>query len=65
MTATEYDGFTQNKYKMIDMIDCLKFMCSNFKYDFSKINMWLLDWFNVFLSIDKINLTQYIPLFLK
>ena len=50
---------------MIDMIDCLKFMCSNFKYDFSKINMWLLDWFNVFLSIDKINLTSYIPLFLK
>lgn len=47
------------------MNSCLKFMCSSFKLDISKINIWLLDWFNVFLSIDKLDLVKYMPSFFK
>ena len=47
------------------MIACLKFICTIFKLDISKINLWLLSWFNVLLSIDKLDLIRYMPSFLK
>jgi hypothetical protein len=47
------------------MMSCLKFMCTSFKLDISRINMWLLDWFNVFLSIDRLDLVKYLPSFFR
>lgn len=55
----------KDKYKNIDIVACLKFMCTNFKLDISKINLWLLAWFNVFLSIDKLDLVRYMGCFFK
>lgn len=40
-------------------------MCTNFKLDMSKINHWLLTWFNLFLSIDRLDLVRYMPCFFK
>lgn len=47
------------------MAGCLRFMCTNFKLDISKINLWLLAYFNVFLSIDRLDLVRYMPVFFK
>ena len=58
-------GLTKDKYTNIDLVACLKFMCTNFKLDISKINLWLLGYFNVFLSIDKLDLVQFMPCFFK
>lgn len=55
----------QEKYKYIDVVACLKFICTIFKLDIAKINLWLLSWFNVLLSIDKLDLVGYLPSFLK
>jgi hypothetical protein len=55
----------REKYKNIDMVGCLKFMCTNLKYDMSKINLWLMGWFNLFLSIDRLDLPKYMSCFFK
>lgn len=55
----------EKSLKTIDIVACLKFMCTIFKLDNSKINHWLLAWFNVLLSIDKLDLIKFMPFFFK
>ena len=58
------DSYSE-KYSLIDLKECVRFMCSTRpgKYDIKLT--WVLSWFNMLLSIEKLELVKYIPFFLK
>lgn len=55
----------RDSYRSIDLEASIKFMCANFKLSLPKINLWVLSWFNVFLSIESLDLVRHLPSFFK
>ena len=53
------------KVAELDLPACLHFICMNLEFGKGEIKSWIVSWLNILLTIDKIDLTANIPIFLR
>lgn len=53
------------KYITIDLKECVRFMCSTKQGKYDIKLTWVLSWFNMMLSVEKLDLVRVVPYFTK